>query len=73
MDRILKLMDTLNIKFADPESEKYVDIVQRNLSDRRGRPLMPQEIDALAILWEDPAVQEAYNQRSLINMNDSVK
>jgi hypothetical protein len=34
---------------------------------------MPHEVDALAILWEDLGVQEAYNHRGIINMNDSVK
>jgi hypothetical protein len=43
------------------------------LGDRRGRPLLSHETDALATLWETPEIQEAYNHRSEINMNDSVK
>ncbi|KAI6190326.1 Odr-3 [Aphelenchoides bicaudatus] len=73
MDRLLKLMPELGLKLADPENAKSADIVQANLADRRGRPLLPHELDALAMLWEDPGIQETYNYRSRINMNDSVK
>lgn len=56
-----------------PNFQKYADVVQSNLSDRRGRGLLSHEVDALALLWEDAGIQQAYDNRSSINMNDSVR
>lgn len=88
MDRLINLMRAYNVEFSDPETEvssctwlavvidqfqSYVETIQKNLPERRGRPLLDDEVEALSALWDDPSVQEAYKHRSEINMNDSVE
>ncbi|KAI6237458.1 Guanine nucleotide-binding proteinalpha-13 subunit [Aphelenchoides besseyi] len=71
MNQLLKHMRAIGLSLADEDNKKYAQVVE-TIGERRGRPLMPYESDALTALWEDESIREAYNRRGEINLNDSV-
>lgn len=70
---ILDAMEMMGIQLADPSNQERANVIMSLPHQIESDSLPPQVTDAVAGLWKDPGVLDAFERSREFQLNDSAK